>query len=241
MSTGPASRSANASGCARASVLGTSSPNTMVNSDSRIVTSSSAMTDAGPDSMPSPTRRSASATARLTPAKAEARNPMNVIASWMTARKRPGSDVRRRTRSAPRRPSSTSWSTRLRRSETSAISAATNTALSRTSRTMIPISSRVLPIRRGPLPRGSGGRRLGLRVWLRVCCVASSPDAGIGRGSRIRAGMPTASLPGGTSRVTTAPAPVLLSSPRVTGARSIVSTPRNTRSPIVVRCFLTPS
>ena len=40
MSTGRASASANASGWARASVLGTSSPNTIVNSDSRIVTTS---------------------------------------------------------------------------------------------------------------------------------------------------------------------------------------------------------
>ena len=42
MSTGPARRSAKASGCASARVLGTSSPNTIVNSDRRIVTSSSA-------------------------------------------------------------------------------------------------------------------------------------------------------------------------------------------------------
>ena len=54
-------------------------------------------------------------------------------------------------------------------------------------------------------------------------------------------GTPTASLPGGTSFVTTAPAPVFASSPTVTGARSIVSTPRKTRSPIVVRCFRRPS
>ena len=40
MSTGRARPSANASGWARASVLGTSSPNTIVNSDSRIVTTS---------------------------------------------------------------------------------------------------------------------------------------------------------------------------------------------------------
>jgi hypothetical protein len=71
------------------------------------------------------------------------------------------------------------------------------------------------------------GRRPGGRVGLRI--------------SRIRAGTPTASLPAGTSRVTTAPAPVLAPSPMVTGARSIVSTPRKTRSPISVRCLLTPS
>ena len=54
------------------------------------------------------------------------------------------------------------------------------------------------------------------------------------RGSRIRAGTPTASLPAGTSWVTTAPAPVLAPSPTSTGATSIVSTPRNAPSPIVV-------
>ena len=58
-----------------------------------------------------------------------------------------------------------------------------------------------------------------------------------GRGSRIRAGTPTASLPGGTSWVTTAPAPVFAPSPISTGATSIVSTPRKTPSPIVVRCL----
>ena len=69
----------------------------------------------------------------------------------------------------------------------------------------------------------------------------SGSAPGFWRGSRIRAGIPTASLPAGTSLVTTAPAPVRLSSPSVTGARSIVSTPRKTRSPIVVRCFEVPS
>ena len=54
------------------------------------------------------------------------------------------------------------------------------------------------------------------------------------RGSRMRAGTPTASLPAGTSRVTTAPAPVLAPSPTSTGATSIVSTPRKAPSPTVV-------
>ena len=64
---------------------------------------------------------------------------------------------------------------------------------------------------------------------------------GFGRGSRIRAGTPTASLPAGTSFVTTAPAPVRAPSPISRGATSIVSTPRNASSPIVVRCFAVPS
>ena len=39
---------------------------------------------------------------RLTPANAEARKPMNVMPSWMTARNRPGLALRRWTRPAPR-------------------------------------------------------------------------------------------------------------------------------------------
>ena len=58
------------------------------------------------------------------------------------------------------------------------------------------------------------------------------------RGSRIRAGTPTASLPGGTFFVTTAPAPVLAPSPTSTGATSIVSTPRNAFGPTRVRFFV---
>ena len=61
------------------------------------------------------------------------------------------------------------------------------------------------------------------------------------RGSRIRAGTPTASLPAGTSRVTTAPAPVRAPSPMSRGATIIVSTPMNAPSPIVVRCLAEPS
>ena len=51
-------------------------------------------------------------------------------------------------------------------------------------------------------PAASGPRR--------SACAAS---ASAGSGSRIRAGTPTASLPGGTSFVTTAPAPVLAPAP----------------------------
>ena len=95
-----------------------------------------------------------------------------------------GSLTRRRTRLAPRRPSSTSCSTRLRRIDTSAISAATKTPLMATSRMMKRSSTTG---DRHPVPSSGGG---------------------FGRGSRMRAGTPTASLPAGTSLVTTAPAPV---------------------------------
>jgi len=56
-----------------------------------------------------------------------------------------------------------------------------------------------------------------------------------------RAGIPTASIPGATSFVTTAPAPVTAPSPIVIGARSSVSEPMNASLPIVVRFLLTPS
>ena len=57
----------------------------------------------------------------------------------------------------------------------------------------------------------------------------------------MRAGTPTASLPGGTSLVTTAPAPVRAPSPISRGATIIVSTPMNAPSPIVVRDLFVPS
>ena len=186
-STGRARASENASGCASASDLGTSSPKTIVNSESRIVTVIRPMAPARSGDMPTDTSRSARRAARLTPAKADARKPMNVIASWMTARNRPGSLVRRRTRPAPRRPSSISWSTRLGRSETRAISAATKTPLRRTSRTMIPSSMRVSPIRPASLPRrvptgpgrrpwaGSGVGRACGRASPRRACPAGRP------------------------------------------------------------------
>src|SRR6185369_13014738 len=69
--------------------------------------------------------------------------------------------------------------------------------------------------------------------------VASS--RGRRRGSRSRAGTPTASLPGGTSRVTTAPAPVFAPSPTSIGAMSMVSTPRKAPLPTRVRFFTRPS
>src|SRR5262245_1786289 len=57
----------------------------------------------------------------------------------------------------------------------------------------------------------------------------------------IVAGTPTASESGGTSFVTTAPAPVTEPLPTRTGATSIVSLPILTSSSIVVSCLRTPS
>src|SRR5450759_2736830 len=81
--------------------------------------------------------------------------------------------------------------------------------------------------------------------------VAGSPAVGAGvagasavtstRGFRRRAGTPTASMPAGTSFVTTDPAPVHAPSPSSTGATSIVSEPRKTFLPIFVLCLRTPS
>src|SRR5579885_3409031 len=54
-----------------------------------------------------------------------------------------------------------------------------------------------------------------------------------------RAGTPTTSVSGGTSRVTTAPEPVMAPAASVTGATSSVSDPVEASSPITVR-LLTP-
>ena len=61
------------------------------------------------------------------------------------------------------------------------------------------------------------------------------------RVSMLRAGMPTTVLPGGTSRVTTAPAPVIAPSPITIGAMSIESEPMKAPSPMEVGCFRLPS
>jgi hypothetical protein len=148
-STGPASRSAVRSGKASASAFGTSSPMTIEKSDTRIVTITSAIASALPFSHSTRAMSSASPFVSETAATAAERKPMKVIAIWMTARNRPGSATRRRTRAAPRRFSSTSWSRRLRRSETRAISAATKMPASRVSPMTIRISVKE-PIRRPP-------------------------------------------------------------------------------------------
>ena len=197
---------ANRSGFDRARVFGTSSAKMIVNRARTTVTMTSDRPSALPSSTPALRRTTFRPWARLTAAYAEAKKPMTVRPSCDTARNRPGSSRRRRTRRAPALPSSTSCSTRLRRTETSAISAATKNPSRRVSRTMIRMSRH----RSGP---GSSRGVRHARRRPRDC------------GSRIRAGIPTASLPAGTSRVTTAPAPVFASSPIVIGARSIVSTP----------------
>ncbi len=69
---------------------------------------------------------------------------------------------------------------------------------------------------------------------------ASGGSAGARR-SRSRAGIPTASLPDGTSRVTTEPAPVTAPSPISTGARRMVSEPMKASSPMRVACLRCPS
>ena len=97
---------ANRSGWPSASVFGTSSPNTIVNSARRTVTSTSDTGDAV-DPMIGVSTLSRRVT-RLTAAYAEAKKPRNVSPSWLTARNRPGSSSRRRTRRALRLPSSTS-------------------------------------------------------------------------------------------------------------------------------------
>ena len=79
--------------------------------------------DAAPASPPAPGRCSG-------PANAAARKPTKVMTSWSTARKRPGWLMSRSTRRARLSPSSMSCWSRLRRTVTSAISAATNTPLS---------------------------------------------------------------------------------------------------------------
>ena len=98
---------------------------------------------------------------------------------------------------APRLPSSPSWRRRLRRTVTSAISAATNTPFSDDEHGDDEELGRVPPISRPARPPLQAGRcRLGRGL---------APDV---TGRRIRAGTPTAILPAGTSWVTTEPAPV---------------------------------
>ena len=51
----------------------------------------------------------------------------------------------------------------------------------------------------------------------------------------------TVSCPGGASRVSVVPAPIVAPRPTVTGATSCVSEPMNTSSSITVRCLFAPS
>ena len=154
-SSGPESTSANRSLLASARDFGTSSANTIVNSARITVTTTIETKFAVPRSMPVPASDSASPSARLTAANADARKPMKVRPSCETARNRPGSSSRRRTRRAPGLPSSTSCSTRLRRIDTSAISAATKkpSRIVRMTRKMIAAMGLITsPRRRSPAP-----------------------------------------------------------------------------------------
>src|SRR6478672_3350995 len=77
------------------------------------------------------------------------------------------------------------------------------------------------------------------RIW-----VASSPGGRDTRErpSRLRCGPPdTARAPGGTSRRTTAPPPVIAPSPMVTGATKVLLAPVFAPLPTLVWCLATPS
>ena len=124
-SIGRARTSANRSGLASAIDFGISSAKTIVNSARMMVTATRAVPPAAAGSMPSRSSRPWRPSTRLTAANAEAKKPIIVSPIWATARNRPGSSMSLRTRRALGRPSSTSWSMRLRRTDTRAISAAT--------------------------------------------------------------------------------------------------------------------
>ena len=204
---------------ARPICLGTSSPKMIVKIVRRPVTTMRAIAPGDrPGAAPNAASQSRMPSTRLTAANADARKPRKLIPIWMTARNRPGFSLRRWTRRAP---------------PVALVDELLEPAP--TDRDQGDLGRREDPVEQdeddddGELEdrrRSSGG---------------SSRAAGLRRGSRIRAGTPTASLPAGTSRVTTAPAPVRAPSPTSTGATSIVSTPMNAPSPIVVGCLRVPS
>ena len=141
---------------------------------------------------------------------AEARKPRKVIAIWMVARKRLGSLVSRSATCADRLPSLTSWCSRWRLTVMRAISDAAKNP---------PIRIRAATMARSRTQLSVIGRQASVGV-------ASPPARGLSsaasrvrlrRSSIARAGMPTTVLPAGTSRVTTAPAPVRAPGPMVTG------------------------
>src|SRR5712691_8500798 len=154
-SIGSDSAIATRSALARARVFGTSSAKTIVNRASRTVTMTRAMPAALlPASGASSLLRLST---RLTAAYADAKKPITVRPSCDTARNRPGSSSRRRTRRAPGLPSSTSCSTRLRRIDTRAISPATKKPSRSVKRTMTrssPTGRFTERSRGGPVGRG---------------------------------------------------------------------------------------
>ena len=84
-------------------------------------------------------------------------------------------------------------------------------------------------------------RTSGRSVLQSVIRCTSALSTGYSKLRLIVAGTPTASLAGGMSLVTTAPAPVMDPSPTVTGATSMVSHPMNASSSTTVRCLSLPS
>ena len=86
---------------ARPICFGTSSPKMIVKIVSSPVTTTSAIRFAAPASGPNVASQAAIPSTRLTAANAEARKPRKLMPIWMTARKRPGCCLSRRTRAAP--------------------------------------------------------------------------------------------------------------------------------------------
>ena len=94
----------------------------------------------------------ASRPARAAPPNAAAVAPTTVIPTWTVARNRSGSSRSRFTARADERPSSTSWASRVLRSEMIAISAPAKTPFASTSARMIAISTRISLSRTPPGP-----------------------------------------------------------------------------------------
>ena len=90
--------------------LGTSSPTTMEKYETSRVMRTGASTAARSVPMPRPTIHAARGSDRLVAAKAELANPTSVMATWMAARKSPGSSIVRAAAAARASPSSASWS-----------------------------------------------------------------------------------------------------------------------------------
>ena len=137
---GPETARAMRSGLARANPFGINSPSTMEKTETMKVTRRSAIVSAWSAMSAIPRSGSATTVTMLTAATAEASAPRKVIATWITARKRPGSRISFWARLARRSPASASSSRRVRRTETKAISAPTKKPLMRISSKMIRMS-----------------------------------------------------------------------------------------------------
>jgi len=126
MVTGPATAIATLSALCRPSRFGASSPNTSVAYEMISVTRKTARPEATEltQEMPSDFSQPAIGSASVTAAVAEAPNPTSVMPTWIAARNRDGSSVRRSTVRARLEPSSACILIAARRALTSAISAA---------------------------------------------------------------------------------------------------------------------